>query len=292
MSFFIYLGLFLVLMTSNSFAICGGEYCPVRVKKSEEIQYAQTNFYEGFGVGTQYRTVAFDIGGKGYYNALIFQPMYFHPRFSAGTILPLVQLYEPGVKNPHYGIANPLLLAEYYPLNKETMLALGTMAELPLGNHERGMAADHFMLIPYITLTQAVLRGYAGAQLAYQRALHGHDHGHHHHRILYVNPHEDEEIWYRVYGGWRFGSYTPELLISGRYALEQHLGQDRSFLSIGTIQRYRLSPGLELNINLEFPVLSREREFFRVGGGVYAQLADLLPRKHTTQNNIPDGGIK
>lgn len=157
------------------------------------------------------------------------------------------------------------------------MLALGTMAELPLGNHERGMAADHFMLIPYITLTQAVLRGYAGAQLAYQRALHGHDHGHHHHRILYVNPHEDEEIWYRVYGGWRFGSYTPELLISGRYALEQHLGQDRSFLSIGTIQRYRLSPGLELNINLEFPVLSRERIFprwwrcLRTIGGSFAK---------------------
>lgn len=265
------------------FGICGGEYCPVRVQKNEEIQYAQTNFYEGFGINTQYRTVAFDIGGKGYYNALILQPMYFHPRFSLGAILPLVQLYRPGVREAQYGLSNPLFLGEFYALNKKTMLAVGSMVELPVGNHEKGMAAEHAMLIPYVSLTQAVFKGYVGSQIAYQTTLSDHG-GDHSHATLYVNPHEAEELWYRAFFGWRIGSYTPEILLSGRYAIDLHYGKDRNFLGLGTIQRYRISSGIELNLNFELPLLSRERELFRFGGGVYAQVFDLFPKTQSIQN--------
>ncbi len=269
-----------LLLERPAEATCGGEFCPIRVQKSEEIQYAQTNFYEGWGVGTHYRTAAFDIGGKGYYNALFVQPMYFNSRFSAGALLPIIQLYQPGVKDGQYGIGNPLLMAEYYPLNGATMLAIGSMVELPFGNDDKGMAANHTMLIPYVTLTQAIAKGYVGGQLGYQAALNGHDHNHdghdheHEHGVLYFNPHQEQELLYRAFLGWRFGSYTPELLFSGRYAVEVTEGADRSFLNIGTIQRYRLQPNVELSLTFELPILSLEREWFRAGGGVYYQIVN------------------
>jgi hypothetical protein len=260
----------------NAHASCGLHFCP-RPQEETEGRWK---------LGFAMHEAGFDIGGtSGSYSEGVAQIGFTAARSWVFNLhVPIVAL-DAGAGTV-LGLGNPLATAEFqaHPFHHQ-MLGFGLQSELPFGDADKGLAQHHFMLMPYGSWSGALgrffLTGTTGVSLALG-GMHGESHGdamagahaghdgsmagmahmgsHEAGMPLYVHPHEDLELAYKLSlgsGVWG-GKAVPELYLSGQHVLAEELEQGgaRDYLSIGIVSpfhfgRYVLSPDLELPVTAE-----------------------------------------
>ena len=249
-------------------ANCGLDFCP-RLAPGE----TPTNHSASLHI----KNAAFNLdSGSGYYEELL--PRYEYTGIRSwvfGGSLPVMALTVHSKTPPRdskttYGISNPLLYTSWYTrLNVATLLYLGMQLELPLGNFESGMASDHFMLVPYAMVEKSMGFGYGLGSLGYCQAF-STGSGEH---PVYVSPHEDREILYRVGAGLQQleGTLKQRIYLDGRYAVVHDLeGQGRSHVSGGMALDYTVGNHLILSPSVDLPFTSPRRFDWNAGVEVKA----------------------
>ena len=243
-----------VFSTTVIHANCGLGYCPRRTP----TETAPEN-----SVSLRLENTAFNLdSGSGYYAQIL--PGYEYSGIHSwifGGNLPIVALTvhsktPPNSSKTTPGISNPLVYASWYThLNVNTMLYLGLQLELPLGNFDAGMAGNHVMLVPYAMMERSMGFGSLTGSVGYCHAFSVGDGGEH---PVYVNPHEDQEILYRVGAGLQQlnGALKQRIYLDGRYAVVDELeGPGRSHVSGGMAldftpgDRLIFSPSVDLPFN-------------------------------------------
>lgn len=253
-------------------AACGLHFCP-RVKERSEAASWQ--------LGWTFNRSGFDIGGaNGAYSEGVADIRYM--RGDAWTVdvhVPFLALTVDS--RTVWGFANPLALVEYrlHP-GTGNMLGLGLQTEFPLGDADAGLSQEHFMLMPYASISHSRQRVFFSLTSGVSFALSGShphasdavapEHGAHGAGTpLYVHPHEDFEWSYRASAGaalWNRRAH-PEAFLSGQRVLGAlKNGAARDYLNVGftaPVQagRFILSP------NLEVPVTEERRFEWTVGMG-------------------------
>ncbi len=247
-------------------ASCGLHGCPLEVATPNITDSA-------FRLQAAIQQTAFDVEGiSGDYTQITPRIEYTGVRnLIFGGYLPLVSLRK-DTGGADFGIGNAVVLAEYAapPLDNFSV-AFGLQYEIPIGDHEAGMADDHQELLPYISLFRAGRIFGAFARLGFRKALgsekhavndepsdHEHEHGGEEGTVLVVGPHAGEEIVYR------FGitthldnlNLTPVLYVDGQHVVEAGIGV-RDFAAVGLAvsvpigPRYQLSPRVEVSFTDE-----------------------------------------
>lgn len=243
----------------RAFASCGLHVCPlpVQTKISEQTPLALPS-----QVFIESRYASFDIGGKGGYLQTSLAGIYEHTAFRAGAVLPIV--YLDGPQGSTTGLGNAVAFGEYHLVTAGLVrLSLGSQLEMPTGNHDRGLAANHFMAIPYANfwLSAGALR--IAAQAGYQQTLGSHAHGAAA-PVLYVNPHSDSEIISRLMTSYTWAqSVTAEVNASFRQVTAHDAIGDKSFLDLGGAMRVMLGQNMALRAGADFPLTSRARYLFQ-----------------------------
>ncbi|MDZ7343892.1 MAG: hypothetical protein ONA90_05200 [candidate division KSB1 bacterium] len=239
-------------------ARCGMGICPLPVAGGlNELALAGTGVLPSqLALETSY--VSFDIGGRGGYiqNALV--GVYEHRLLRAGGFLPAIFLTGP--QGESTGLGNATLFAELYLLTRPGMrFSFGSQIETPTGNHARGLAADHFMAVPYINLWQQLQNWRFALQTGLQQVIGQHSHGGNT-AVLYVNPHTDSEWMARL-----MASYTWRERLSAeanahlRQVLDPHALGDKVFLDLGAALRIAIGQIWAVRLGADFPVTSRAR---------------------------------
>lgn len=245
-------------------ANCGLDFCP-RLAPGETA----TNH----SASLLLKNVAFNLdSGSGYYEELLARYEYngIHSWVFGGS-LPVMALTvnsktPPENSKTSHGVSNPLLYASRYShLSVMTKLYLGMQLELPLGNFDAGMADRHFMLLPYVLMEKSTGFGYVLGSLGYCQAFSVSDDGEH---PVYVNPHEDQEILYRVGAGLQQleGTLKQRIYLDGRYAVVDDLeGPGRSHISGGMALDFTFGNRLILSPSLDLPFTSPGRFDWNAG---------------------------
>ncbi|MDQ3003282.1 MAG: hypothetical protein M3Y08_18735, partial [Fibrobacterota bacterium] len=185
-------------------------------------------------------------------------------RWVFGVNLPIILLDVGG--HAETGISNPMAFAEFrFEPGFGQRMGLGFQLEVPLGNDEKGMAGNHFMAIPYLSLSKSLSPFFVGGSVGGSFGLseeHGHDapNSTAHHasgspKTLFVNPHEKMEILYRIAGGTNLWNrkINPELSLNGQHVLtgDNTYGNADDYVTFGVtapmlLGRFTLSPHFEL----------------------------------------------
>lgn len=237
-------------------AACGLHICPRQEPADHSWQLGWTQGQSGFDIANTAGTYAEGVADI----------RYRHGRqWVADAHFPFLALSAGN--HTAYGMGNPIALIEYrmHPGGGH-MLGLGLQGEIPLGDHESGLAQEHFMLMPYASLSKAFAGFFLGGSSGVSKAI-----GHHHEAgmdmgsmehaaqtatqsigsPLYVHPHEDFEWSYRVSAGLAMqgGRFNPELSLSGQHVLSEpsQASDGDRFLSAGIsapirVGRYVLTP--------------------------------------------------
>lgn len=243
-------------------ASCGLHFCP-RGKAPAR---------ESWRLGLSLNRSGFDIGGKtGVFTEGVADVRYSYDEAWVFDLhVPLLSLDVGGERV--FGFANPLALVEFrmHP-GVRNMLGIGLQAELPWGDADAGLAQDHFMLMPYGSLStfqgRIFLNGSAGASMAVAGS-HDMEHDDMDHQAhtashgagtpLYVHPHEDFELTYRMSIGFALWNRkaNPEVFLSGQHVLAETLeqGTSRDYLAMGATApidfgRYVIAPEVELPVS-------------------------------------------
>lgn len=171
------------------------------------------------------------------------------------------------------GLGNLVPFAEAGRSFGPVRLAGGVQLELPVGDHDSGIADDHFDLLPYL---RADLRSGAGVfgfgQLGLRHApvgdhVHVHDDGSSHvHAVpVLVAPHARTELVHRAGLGW--ASPDEELRLMGVFEGQAVLdgAPDGVFLTAGAEAWVRLGSGVQLGLSGELPLTTARRFEARTG---------------------------
>lgn len=251
-------------------ANCGLAYCPAPSGSESGSLWAGN-------LDTRFSN--FELAGeKGSYLEFIPAVSYTRRNFHSMLHAPFVSLF--GNKSAQ-GFGNPMLLAEYRMAWGASALAVGTQVELPLGNHDDGLAGDHLMALPYATYrwnlsTKIFLAGTSGLSTVV---------GGHHDEVdstilpvpVFVNPHGDREFQYRALAGLKSPSHPGISLLEaywqGQIGLS-HEEEGTHYGQAGLRARWPFSAGIAINGFSEFHPTSPQRYTWRMGLGF-----EILPKK-------------
>ena len=247
------------MLISLAHANCGLEHCPLHHGESEHSHSVSLN--------TNHTSFNLD-SAAGRYEAVTVGYTYMgFPHWLLGGNLSAIALRVGS--ETEYGISNPLLFASWFTRwNPEGVVYLGLQLELPLGNEHAGMASHHFMVAPYVLMEQSFGSAFGNASLGYSQAVSLHEHEESEIHPLYVNPHEDQEILYRMGTGLRqnAGRFKEQVYLDGRYApgdLELSLG--RRHLCVGALLEAALGKRLAAGPKVELPLISPKRFDWKAG---------------------------
>ena len=249
----------LVLLPAFASANCGLSFCPVGGHGSMSSVWSLSADVEQTG---------FVLGGlSGHYAQLI--PRIEHRGFKnwvLGGALPVVSLTEAGGETQN-GLANALLFAEKSLPGGNWKPALGLQLEVPIGDHDHGIAADHWMLVPYASMVRSFGETFVLARAGYRRAFGGQDEDPLH--PLLVNPHADQELLYRLGVGshWAEKSLMAQAYLDGQRVLSAD-SEFKDFVAAGAQGALRLDSDLDLTANAELPLSAPSRFDWRVGVGL------------------------
>src|SRR6185295_5034322 len=139
-----------VLLPAAASANCGLSFCPF-TSHSQEPSPAEWN------VSVQVQQSGFDFDGvTGSYTQVLPRIEYRGKQgVILGASLPVTRLSSGG--ESHTGLSNALVFGETQLDSwSDWKPSAGLQAELPVGDHEHGLAADHTMLVPYLTLARSL----------------------------------------------------------------------------------------------------------------------------------------
>lgn len=209
-------------------AACGLHICPRQEPSDHSWQLGWTQGQSGFDIENTAGTYAEGVADIRYRHG---------QEWVADAHIPFVAL-SAGTHSA-YGLGNPVALVEYrmHP-GVGYMLGLGLQGEVPLGDHESGLAQEHFMLMPYASLSKVFAVFFVSGSSGVSKAI-----GHHHEAgmdmgsmdhsghtasqaigsPLFVHPHEDFEWSYRGSAGLALhgGRFNPEISLSGQHVLSE-----------------------------------------------------------------------
>lgn len=262
-----------------SIASCGLEGCPALPGGSMATHK--------YSLHAMLREVSFDIDDiTGDYSMLTLRlETTAAGQVQLGGFVPLVSLRTD--ESDSLGMANPVLFAEWRAVQQvNRSLVIGNQLELPIGDSEDGIAADHFEVLPYAGYRQSFGELSASANVGFRFALgehSAHEEGDHHAKPstrsahggetpILVNPHEDQEFLYRVGVSRDFGSkpIRPELFLDGQLVMK---GEDpgQNFLTAGALVSIPAGGRYQLQPTLEFPLTEESRFEWRLGMGFTAR---------------------
>ena len=248
---------------------CGLNFCP-------RLEPEGKNTLE---IGLMVKQVGFDIGGNsGTYTDFMPEVLFnLKDRWVFGVNLPIILLDVGG--HAETGISNPMGFAEFrFEPTYGQRMGLGIQLEVPLGNDEKGMAGNHFMAVPYLSWAKPLYPFFVIGSVGGSFGLsdeHGHgapDSTSHHASAsptsLYVNPHENMEILYRIAGGTNLWNrkIKPELSINGQHVLtgDNSYGNADDYITFGVAAPMLLGP-FTLSPHFELPVTSARRMEWSAG---------------------------
>ena len=244
----------LILATQTIRASCGLHFCP----RTDEVTE------KPFEAALSWRQSGFDLNDHGGQYSEFVPTLQFAYKnlWLLKANIPFAGLSVKG--ETEWGMENPMLLAEWrFHPGMGNMLSLGVQAELPFGDHHHGLAGDHFMLVPYAAFGMGLGPWFLTATAGYSAAI-----GHHDHEepptaadldYLYVHPHEDQEILYRLSAGlplWN-GRTRPEAFLNAQYVLveDKEFLKDDHALTAGILFPIKIGGGLTTAAAAEFPLI-------------------------------------
>ncbi len=263
------LAAFLLMGIQGLHAHCGLNFCP-------RVERAPFNAFEaGFGV---HQTGFYLNGQDGQYTEVLPNFQYtYRGKWLLGANLGFAGLNLEG--KTHWGLENPLLFGEwrFYPGMGNRMVT-GIQVELPFGDKDHGIGTHHAMIVPYGSFGKEFELFFSSATLGFSQAVelvhHEEDAGVdtvNAHSYLYVHPHEDQELLYRVSIGtslWQKRS-SPEVFLNGQRVMvseQEHLpDEEKNDLTIGILFPFVLGGAFVLSPRLEFPVLIPSRFDWNTG---------------------------
>lgn len=215
-------------------------------------------------------------GAEGHYTqALAIAHYQGWPRWVVGGMAPFASVSQEGQGHPerNSGLGNPLVFAEYKVLSSPVeTLALGSQFEIPWGDDEHGIAAEHAEWVPYISARRGDFYGRVGFRYALTSG-HGHDAPAPGHSVLVVNPHEDKEFLYRV-GWWGENpawAVVPEAFLDGQHALDGEENKGKGYLTGGLGLSRDFAEGWSVGLTSEMPLVKPKRLDQRLGVRVEAR---------------------
>lgn len=238
-------------------ASCGLTFCP----RSEEPGADKVEF------GLMAKESGFDLHGtSGSYTELRGNLQYTAwGRLVMGLHLPFILLQASGTEA---GFGNAMAFVEYRARPSWlSAFGAGVQLEFPTGAADHGLADDHYMAVPYMSLAAPAGPLMVGGALGLATSFLGdHDDGEPHAGHVsvpvYVQPHEHFEFLYRISAGGRLlgGKFLPEAFIDGQRVLQEpddpEAGVD--FLNLGVSLPFQLK-ALLLTPNFAVPVFPDHR---------------------------------
>jgi hypothetical protein len=250
---------FLFCLARPAAASCGLQACP----------HPAGSGAMGQDLSLTVQHVAYDLEGfKGHYESASPRWQYRSGRdWVAGGLVSVI-VNSPDVGHSKTGLGNPVLFGELGLPGGATRFAIGSQLEVPLGDDDHGLAADHFEWLPYVDLRRprraATVYGQAGFRLALTNEDEdAHAAGGHAHGPLVVNPHEDSEFVYRlgVAGERERAPRGWELFVDGQHGFDSGTG----FLAAGGGLRWTPHRRWDLHLTAELPVTEPHRFERRFG---------------------------
>jgi len=270
-----------LFITVSAQAFCGLQSCP-RIDP-----HGQTHPYTA---GVRARLTGFDIDNEsGYYGIVsphLFVRTPFLSNLSLGVEVPWVTLHT--ADDETSGLGNPLLTAQYARrLSHDFSAEAGLQLELPFGDHDHGLADDHYMLLPWVGARyEWGTAWYASGMMGFSQAVGGEDdaadttasariagstlakaaHADHGAAAepLLVNPHGDREVQWRAALGYRprarwivegFGLGTVDISES----------TPEYYVRAGVSSEWSLTEALGLQVIADAPVTSARRSDATIG---------------------------
>lgn len=251
-------------------ATCGLHVCPIPVAGGANQQALAAGTRLPSQVWLETRYASFDIGGKGSYLQTSMSGVYEHRLFRTGAVVPVIYLDAP--TGSATGLGNATLFGEFYLISSgNTRLSFGSQLETPTGNHDKGLAANHFMAVPYANLWQLAGNWRFALQLGYQQTLGGHEHSAVNTPVLYVNPHSDSELISRAMASYTWsGRFSAELNTALRQVTAHDAVGDKTFFDVGLAGRLAIGENLALRLGADFPVISAARYLWQAYAGFFA----------------------
>lgn len=214
-------------------------------------------------------------GSSGRYLQLLPRGEYRAGRWTWGAAVPLVFLRAAGREES--GPGNPVIFGEFRagPALGGTW-ALGSQLEIPWGDDEKGLAAEHSEWLPSVSWRRegVLLEPYVRAGFRWSLSE-----GHGHAGVpLAVNPHAEKEFLYRagVAGRRRTFPWKPELYLDGQHAFGADV-PGPGFLSIGGSLELPFRT-VRLRLSGERPAAAPRRFESQVGLNVIAEFSGITPR--------------
>jgi len=248
--FYFFISITLYTLASRSIsANCGLQLCPLHFEKKANWE-----------LGLNQQVTRFDIGGRGAYQMTSLIVNYHSENFRVGVSQPFALIQSPTFDG--FTIANTMTFGELILLQGDHYLALGSQLELPTGKASTGAAAEHFMLIPYLTYMFHANLGTIAVQAGINKSLTEHAHGGA--DILYIYPHSGFEALSRFTLAKTFGIFSPLVQLDLRQVLDDHATGDKTFFNGGVGARIKHLPSQEITLRFEFPLMSNQRELWQL----------------------------
>jgi len=252
-----------LLTTQTAKASCGLEHCPITRDPATGLPF--TSPYQ---LQARAQSTSFDIDQtKGHYHQIFVSGEYRGLKSIAiGFNVPLTRLTTP--EESLSGLGNSVLYGEWRHVFSDKIAAsFGTQIELPLGTDPL-LADGHAVVMPYGTIHLTLGSFYWMGNLGFAKTIDSHDHDHSNDKTpVYVNPHDNEEMVYRLGIGAPFSSkrVQPLILIEGQQVLGH--GHDRTLVQGGGRIQAHLNGSLSVHASFLVPVTTARRweNRFQVG---------------------------
>jgi len=182
-------------------------------------------------------------------------------RLLVGGDFPLIALHRDDHNASELGLGNPVSFVQYQVIaNSGNEASIGLQIEIPLGNHDDGLASDHLEFLPHLTFSLAA--GWIGVttDVGFRYSLGGTDHHDDGESLLFVEPHTDTELLYRIaLLGYRpIIGVTPSMYIDGQRGLGGD-GEHNRTAALGFVVGWTIADSYVLVPAIEFPITKEKR---------------------------------
>ncbi|MBK7207894.1 MAG: hypothetical protein IPH91_06400 [Elusimicrobia bacterium] len=199
-------------------------------------------------------------GLRGNYTQLLPRLQWTGARGRVAGVVPVVRADARGA-SAETGLGNPTLHADVW----SGPWTLSVQLELPLGDDDKGLAADHTGVLPFVAYTARGGGWTLTPRFGYRHSLDSEGHGHvlGHHVPLLVNPHADDEFVYQLAAS----RAAVTAYIDGQHALK---GEEKGsgYSAAGMAYKRPLRAGPALRLWTEWPLTAPRRFEWKVGAGV------------------------
>ena len=207
------------------------------------------------------REVGFSLEGlRGHYTQLMPRLQWPGSRGRVAGALPVVR--ADGREAPaETGLGNPTLHADVW----SGPWTLSVQLELRLGDDEKGLAADHTGVLPFVAHTTRRGEWSITPRLGYRHSFDsgGHGHGMGHHAPLVVNPHADDEFVYQL----AVARTALTAYVDGQHALKGE-GKGNGYAAAGMSYKRASRAGPAVRLWTEWPLTAPRRFEWKLGAGV------------------------